>query len=125
MSTYEIFAELLKERKLKVSDVTRATGIAASSLTDWKKGRTATPKAETMQKLADFFGVSIEYLLGVQTSGQKGYYTDPETAEAAQEMFENTELRALFDVARDMSADDLRAIYSVAIALKRKEQGYD
>lgn len=121
MSTYEIFAELLKERKLKVSDVTRATGIAASSLTDWKKGRTATPKAETMQKLADFFGVSIEYLLGVPSSGQDGYYTDAETARMAQEIFENDELRALFDVQRDMNAEDLKAIHQMALALKRKE----
>lgn len=123
MSTYEIFAELLKERKLKVSDVTRATGIAASSLTDWKKGRTATPKAETMQKLADFFGVSIEYLLGVQSSGQEGYYTDPETAKLAQEIFENSELRALFDVSRLMEPEDLKAVYDIALALKRKEKG--
>lgn len=58
---YEIFERLLKEKNLKGADVTRATGIASSTLTDWKKGR-YTPKQDKLQKIADFLGVSLEYL---------------------------------------------------------------
>lgn len=121
---YEIFADLVAKKGVRVADVAKATGIRTGVFSDWKMGR-YTPKQDKLKLIAEYFGVSVDYLLGVQSSGQGGYYTDPETAEAAQEMFENTELRALFDVARDMSADDLKAIYSIAIALKRKEQGYD
>ena len=53
------------------------------------------------------------------------YYLNDETAQAAQEIFENKELRALFDVQRDMDADDLRALHNMALALKRKERGND
>ena len=55
---YEIFERLLKEKNLKGADVTRATGIASSTVTDWKKGR-YTPKQDKLQKIADFLGVSL------------------------------------------------------------------
>lgn len=58
---YEIFEKLLKEKGVKAADVTRATGIASGTFTDWKKGR-YIPKTDKMQKIADYFGVSIEYL---------------------------------------------------------------
>ena len=41
----------------------------------------------------------------------------------AQEIFENKELRALFDVQRGMSVEDLQALHNMALALKRKERG--
>lgn len=59
---YEIFERLLKEKNVKVADVTRATGIASSTFTDWKKGR-YTPKQDKLQKIADYFGVTIDYLM--------------------------------------------------------------
>lgn len=54
-------------------------------------------------------------------SGEKYYFND-ETAKIAQEMYENTELRALFDAARDAKPEDLNAVYDVLMALKRKEK---
>lgn len=58
---YEIFLKLLKERGVKASDVSKATGIPQSTFSDWKKGRSA-PKDEKLQKIADYFGVSAYYL---------------------------------------------------------------
>ena len=119
---YERFLELMQKKGVKFADVAKATGIHPSTFSDWKKGK-SKPKTDKMQKIADYFGVSVDYLLGVQTSGQEGYYTDPETAKLAQEIFENSELRALFDVSRLMEPEDLKAVYDIALALKRKEKG--
>lgn len=118
---YERFLELMQRKGVKFADVAKATGIHPSTFSDWKKGK-SKPKTDKMQKIADYFGVSVDYLLGVQSSGQEGYYTNPETARVAQEIFENDELRALFDVQKDLSAEDLRAIHQMALALKRKER---
>ena len=41
----------------------KATGISTGSLSDWKKGR-SSPKADKLQKIADYFGVTVDYLLG-------------------------------------------------------------
>lgn len=60
---YEIFAKLLKERGVTSYQVHKATGVAQSSLSDWKNGK-SKPKYEKMVAIADYFGVSVDYLLG-------------------------------------------------------------
>ena len=60
---YEIFAKLLEERGVTAYKVSKATGIAGSTFSDWKSGR-STPKQDKLQKIADYFGVSVDYLNG-------------------------------------------------------------
>lgn len=62
---YEIFERLLQSRKVTAYQVSKATGISQSTLSDWKKGR-SVPKMDKMQKIAEFFGVSVEYLMGTE-----------------------------------------------------------
>ena len=57
---YEKFAELLAETNKTAYRVSKDTGIATSTLTEWKKG-TYKPTADKLKILADYFGVSIEY----------------------------------------------------------------
>lgn len=122
---YEIFAKLLKAKGCTAYQVSKATGIAQSTLSDWKSGK-SVPKADKIQKIADFFGVSAEYITtGNEGDSGKKYYLNDETAQVAQEIFESKELRALFDVQRDMEPEDLKALHQMALALKRKERGED
>ncbi len=120
---YEIFEKLLKAHGVTAYRVAKETGVTTATLTSWKQGK-YTPKPEKMQKIADYFGVSVEYLMtGEEKEDGKKYYLNDETAQVAQEIFENKELRALFDVQKDMEPDDLRALHNMALALKRKERG--
>jgi transcriptional regulator with XRE-family HTH domain len=91
----------------------------------WVKGK-AMPSVSVIRKIADYFGVGITDLVD-DKAGKKGavYYLDPETAEAAQQMHDNQELKVLFDAARTASPEDLRTTYQMLMALKRKEQGSD
>ena len=59
---YRIFDGLLKMHNMTVYKVSKATGIAQSTFSDWKSGR-SVPKADKLKKIADFFGVSVSYLL--------------------------------------------------------------
>lgn len=59
---YEKFERLLKERNLTPYRVSLDTGIAQSTLSDWKSGR-SKPKVDKLKILADYFGVPIEYFL--------------------------------------------------------------
>ena len=59
---YDIFAKLLEERHLKAADVFRGTGLPSSLFSEWKRGK-STPKADKLKKIADFFEVSVEYLM--------------------------------------------------------------
>ena len=76
---YEIFAKLLEEKGLKAADVTRATGIKSPVFSEWKKGK-SRPNTEKMIKIANFLGVSIEYLLtGNESKSNTNNLTDRDT----------------------------------------------
>ena len=60
---YEIFVELLKKHNVTAAQVAKETGISQSTLSEWKHGN-YQPKADKMQKIANYFGVSVSYLIG-------------------------------------------------------------
>jgi len=119
---YENYCKLRDARGLKDADVAKGTGITKSTFSDWKSGR-SIPKNEKMIKIADYFGVSVNYLMTGEEIGEEGYYTNPETAEVAQKIFNNKELRLLFDTAQDAEPEDLEVVHNMLLALKRKERG--
>lgn len=59
---YEKFESLLKEKDVTAYQVAKATGIATSTLSEWKAGN-YTPKVDKIKKIAEYFGVSIEELI--------------------------------------------------------------
>lgn len=67
---YDLFLELLKENNKKAIDVSRATGIPSSTFSDWKKGK-SSPKQEKLKKIADYFGVTLEYLMTGKEESEK------------------------------------------------------
>ena len=121
---YDVFEKLCESNNVRPSDVSKGTGIATSTLTSWKKGR-YTPKADKLQKIADFFNVSVECFYSNEVSKKghdKEYYFDEETAGLAQEIFENKKLRLLINEARDASPEDLKLAHDMLLALKRRER---
>lgn len=58
---YAKYVELRDKKKLRDSEVARATGIAPSVFTDWKNGK-CNPKVDKLLKIADFFGVTLDEL---------------------------------------------------------------
>lgn len=107
-------------------DIINDLGFNKSAVSTWCNG-TRLPRMDKVDALAKYFGVNRSDLIENREFKQSsGYYTNRETAKVAQEIFENKELRALFDVQRDMDPDDLKALHNMALALKRKERGsYD
>lgn len=59
---YEIFEQLLQKYNVTPYKVAKETGITQSTLSDWKRGR-STPKSDNMKKIADYFGVTVDYLM--------------------------------------------------------------
>lgn len=120
---YSIFEKLLQKHGVSAYRVSKDLGIAQSVLSSWKNG-ISTPKQDKMQKIADYFNVSVDYLMtGEEKEDKKKYYLNDETAAMAQSIFESKELRMLFDAAQDADPEDLDAVYQMLLALKRKERG--
>lgn len=59
---YEFFEDLLKKYEVTAYKVSKETGVSQSTLSDWKRG-ISTPKNDKLQKIANYFGVSLTYLL--------------------------------------------------------------
>ena len=122
MSIYERVENLRKLRGISSQGkLEKELGFSNGSISKWK---TSTPNPDRLRKLAEYFNVSVEYLMtGKEKEGGETYYLNDETKEIAQEIFENKELRMLFDASRDASPEDLATVHSMMLALKRKERG--
>ena len=59
---YQTFIQLCAQKGVKPNNVTKEIGLSTATATDWKNG--SVPRDVTLQKLADYFGVSVDYLLG-------------------------------------------------------------
>lgn len=55
--------ELRENAELRQIDVANATGIDQKTLSNYETGKT-NPDSYSLIKLADFFGVSIDYIVG-------------------------------------------------------------
>ena len=72
---YENFEKLCKENNVKPATVSKATGVPTSTLTNWKQGN-YTPKQITLQPIADYFNVSVDYLMTGKEPQIDYLYTD-------------------------------------------------
>ena len=57
------FRDLRKEKKLSQNELGKSIGVSQTTVTAWETGR-AEPASTYIKKLADFFNVSADYLLG-------------------------------------------------------------
>lgn len=56
--SYEQYAKLRDEKGVTDYEVAKHSGVSTSTLTCWKQG-VYSPKLPKLQKLADYFGVSV------------------------------------------------------------------
>ena len=64
---YKIFERLLKQNNVTPYKVSKETGVTQTALSNWKTGR-STPTTKTLQKIADYFDVTVDYLLNGDTT---------------------------------------------------------
>ena len=63
MDTFDRIENLMMENEMSQADLSRATGISTGLISQWKK-RSQTPSSKKLAQIADYFGVSVDYLLG-------------------------------------------------------------
>lgn len=107
-------------------DLAKYLGASPSAVSAWCRG-IKTPRMDKVDAMCEYFHIRRSDLMEDKSvsNSKDSYYLNDETAKAAQEIFENKDLRMLFDAARDADPEDLRALHSMALALKRKERGND
>ena len=121
---YEIYCKLRDQAHVKDADVVKATKITKSTFSDWKNGR-SNPKLDKLQKIADYFGVTVDYLM---TGKEEPKEKSPEltardekditkTLNKVMEQFENNENGPLYydgeeiDEITDLDPECIRVYY--------------
>lgn len=105
------------------AEIAKALGINKSTLSSWMNGH-RIPKMDKIDMLCNYFGCDREDIMEeYDPYRKKAYYFDKETGDKAQELFENKDLRILFDAARDSKPEDLQMAAELLERLKGTNNG--
>lgn len=117
MNTVERVKMICKERKIPLSRLERECGFSNGYIGQLRKGSIPDDR---LLKIANYLGMTVDQLTGVQTDAQPdGYYVNEDTARTAQQIFEDPYLRILFDAAQDSRPEDLQMAADLLRRLKK------
>lgn len=87
---YEVFEQLLQKNNVTSYKVAKEAGVTQTALSNWKSGR-STPTTKTLQKIADYFGVTIDYLMTGGESEAKEPQLKPKDEKDIKNILASTE----------------------------------
>ena len=111
MTTNEIIRELCRKNNITIQRLEQVLGFSNASIAK----ATSNMKAEKLKAIADYFGVTMEYLMTgeepeqASSEGNK-YYFDEDAAQLAEFLHKNPEYKALFDASRKVKPEDIEFV---------------
>ncbi len=116
---YERIAQLCRERGISGGRMCGDLGISRSMLTDLKMGRKKTVGADTAAKIASYLGVSVDYLTGNSDEKKLLVNNDEELTEYLEALKNRSEMRMLFNLAKNASKEDVERAVKIIEALRK------
>lgn len=116
MSEYSIYEKIRNEKGLRDADVSRGTGIATATLSEWKKGR-YSPKQDKLEKIATFLHVPVEYLATGTVSSM-----DSDAAKIAQYVLDNNTVRLIVENIRTLNEKEREWVLEAIQFINKKKQ---
>ena len=110
---FERFSDLCKTTGETPNSVAKIIGASSGSVTAWKNG--TAPRYSTIVKIAEHFGVTVDYLLGKEKA----------PTVTGERVLTDAELKfALFGNCEDVSDDDLADVrrYAAFVRERKKDQ---
>ena len=109
---YNRIETLCKQRNTSLTTVCREAGVSRASLSDLKAGRKQGLSAETLSRLASWFGVSVDFLLGNENAPAEGRRT----------VSDDDIKFALFGGDGEITEEMYREVRNFAAFVKRREE---
>lgn len=110
MSSFNTVLKSLRTAKGMTQDeLAKALKISRSTVGMYESG-SREPDYETLELIADYFNVDINYLLGRTnrtTVLPDSYYLNDDAKEMAQFLYDNPEYKVLFDASRKVKKEDI------------------
>nr|DAE06811.1 MAG TPA: repressor protein [Siphoviridae sp. ctXBp18] len=121
---YNRIESLCKKKNINVTTMCKETGASRGSLTDLKVGRKKKLSIDTLSKIAEYFGVSVDYLLNgneniTVEAHNDPVYIDDETREIIDSLRSRPEMKVLFSVSKNATKDDIE----MAVDIIKKFKG--
>lgn len=115
---------LCKEHKISITAMCKEAMVSRGSITDLKQGRSKTLSSEAISKIAEYFGVSVDYLLNGEDNikveaHNEPIYLDDETRDIIDELRTRPEMKILFSVSKNVTKEDIEATVEI---LKRMQK---
>lgn len=113
-------SDLLKEKGKTQKDLTDYLGLTKNTFTNWKGGNNTSYK-KYLPEIAEFLGVSVDYLLGKSDTivKQSVFSFEGEgSSEQTLNIKELNQLSKLLDAARGLPAEQIEALINVANSMK-------
>lgn len=111
---FDIFYDLCKKKGISCKKAAEDIGLSNSITTKWKKTG-ATPGGDTLNRIANYFDVSTDYLLGKEA--EKAHTADGERS------ISNNELKfALWGDCEDINDDDLADVLRYAAFVRERKK---
>ena len=96
------------------ADLARHMHVSTATTAKWCTGQTI-PRIDKIQSICNWLGIEKTDLL---EDKPEGYYLRADTARMAQAAFDDPDLRALFDIAREATPEDIRMAADLLRRLK-------
>jgi len=116
---YERIKNRREQLEISVNDVADALGVSRATVYRYESAEIEKVPTTIIDKLAPVLKTTPAYLMGWTDDPSLGYYQKDSAAEMAQKLFEDKDMRLLFDAAKDCRPEDLQM---AADLLKRLKQ---
>ena len=112
-SVKEIVLDLCEKRGVKVGTLERETKMANGTIKKWTDE--SIPSGSTLVTIANYFGVTVDYILGRETESPDSYADIRRELDALRR---DPNLRVLMSASEDLSEDDLRIVLALVKRMK-------
>jgi len=116
---YNNIENLCKKRGVNVTTMCRDSGASRGSLSDLKSGRKQTLKYETLEKIANYFELSVESLV----SGDDRQKEKPSTPEDAERESHGQAILDKYNMLDPATQAMFESMLDAAIAAQEKKNG--
>lgn len=117
-SMYKLVEQLCESKGTNITQMCKATGIPRSVFSELKSGRTKQLSNKYLPKIADYFGVTIDYLLGNEQKEKPGQKAEPEIT------FDDFTY-AMHNETKELTEEDKELLLSLARQLNDARKGKD
>lgn len=110
-------ANLLSENNMSQTELSSMLGVSESTVGKWLLKK-AFPRMSILEKLSVIFNRPKAYFYDEEEQ-RSTYYLNPETAQLAQELHDNPDLRILMDASKKLSPEDIKFVMDLVNRMKK------